>query len=370
MVKQSEMKVMQFPSRYIQGPNASELLPEIMDGMGGRNLILTTKSQKERIQKLMGDHGRVELFGGEASYDEIARVRKIAEEMRASSIAAVGGGKVIDTAKIVCDQMNLPVIVVPTIAATDAPCSGCAVTYTPAGEYIKVEYQKVNPRLVLMDTSVIAKAPFRFLASGMGDAFATYLEALACEKTGSPNECKGGGIRSESAMALCKLCAETLFQYGVQAKEDSVKGEPTEAIEKIIEANTLLSGIGFESSGIAMCHAISNTFTYFPQCHCMYHGEKVAYGCLVELELYDPLGIREKTYSFFAKVGLPITLEEMQLPNATDAQIMQMAKDIVRTDPSQYSHHEPYPFDVEKIFQAIRSVDEHGKKIRAEFEKK
>lgn len=364
MAKQSEMKVMQFPSKYIQGPNASELLPEIMDGMGGRNLILVSKSQAERIRQLMGYSSRIEIFGGEASYDEIARVREIAQQMNATSMAAVGGGKVIDTAKIVCDQLNIPVIVAPTIAATDAPCSGCAVTYTPAGEYIRVEYQKTNPRVVLMDTSVIAKAPFRFLASGMGDAFATYLEALACEQTGSPNECKGGGIRSLSAMALCRLCTDTLFQYGAQAREDAAKGEPTEAIEKVIEANTLLSGLGFESGGLGMCHAISNTFTFFPECHCMYHGEKVAFGCLVELELYDPLGIREKTYDFFEKVGLPTTLADLRLPNATDEQILLMARDIVKDDPSQYSHHEPYAFDEKRIFDAIRAVDRHGRKGR------
>ena len=365
MTKQSEMKVMQFPSKYIQGPHASELLPEIMNGMGGRNLILVTKSQAERIRKLMGSGSRIEVFGGEASYEEIARVKKIAGELRATSIAAVGGGKVIDTAKLVCDELNIPVIVVPTIAATDAPCSGCAVIYTPEGEYVTEKFQKANPKVVLMDTSVIAEAPFRFLASGMGDAFATYLEALACEKSGAPNSCNGGGLRSETAMALCRLCTDILFQYGRRAKEDSVKGEPTEAIEKIIEANTLLSGIGFESGGLAVCHAVSNTFTFFPQCRCMYHGEKVAYGCLVELELYDPLGIRDKTYEFFADVGLPITLADMQFPDASDEQILLMARDVAKDDPEQYAHNEPYAFDEKMIFDAIRAVDRRGRALRA-----
>ena len=92
----------------------------------------------------------------------------------------------------------------------------------------------------------------------------------------------------------------------------------------------------------------------------MYHGEKVAYGCLVELEIYDPLGIRDKTYEFFAKVGLPVTLAEMKLPDATDEQVMMMANDVAKDDPSQYSHHEPYPFDAQMIFDAIRAVDKRG----------
>ena len=367
MVKQSDMKVMQFPSKYIQGPGASALLPEIMDGMGGRNLILVSKSQKARIEELMGGNGRIELFNGEICYPEIERIEAIAKEMDATSLAAVGGGKILDTAKVVCDDLGIPVIVVPTIAATDAPCSGCAVTYTPEGEYIKVEYQKTNPRLVLVDTDVIGKAPSRFLVSGMGDAFATYLEALACEETGSMNECIGGGLRTKSAMALSKLCTDTLFEYGEQAKKDADAGVISEAVDAIIEANTLLSGLGFESGGLGMCHAVSNTFTYFPQCHCMYHGEKVAYGCLVELEIYDPLGIRDKTYEFFAKVGLPVTLADMQLPDATDEQVMMMAEDVAKDDPSQYSHHEPYEFDAQKIFDAIRAVDKRGTEVKAKL---
>ena len=364
MIQQSEMKIMQFSSKYIQGPGASKLLPEIMDKLGGKNLVLTTKSQKQRIETIMQGRGRVELFSGEASYEEIARVESIAKEIGATSIAAVGGGKVIDVAKITSDHLGIPVIVAPSIAATDAPCSGCAVTYTANGEYIKVEYQKTNPRVVLIDTEVIAKAPARFISSGMGDAFATYLEALACEATGSPNECVGGGQRTLTAMALCKLCMDTLFEYGEQAKKDADRGIVSDAIEKIIETNTLLSGLGFESAGLGMCHAVSNTFTFFPQCHSMHHGEKVAFGCLVELEMYDPLGIRDKTYEFFANIGLPITLADMMLPDAADEQIMLMARDVAKNDPSQYSHHEPYEFDAQKIFDAIRAVDQRGNKIK------
>lgn len=362
-------KIMQFPSYYIQGKGAIEKLPEILAELGEGNLVLVTKSQKDRIAALLEGKARVELFGGEASYEEIARIKELAEGCGAASITAVGGGKVIDASKIVADHMGVPVIIVPTISATDAPVSGCAVVYTPEGEYVGVEFQKTNPYLVLVDTEIIAQAPSRFLVSGMGDAFATYLEALACEKSGSPNECMPRGMRTKSAMALCKLCLETLFEYGVQAKEEVDNNIAGEALENIVEANTLLSGLGFESGGLGVCHAISNTFTYFPQCHCMYHGEKVAYGCLVELENYDPLGIRDKTYEFFAQVGLPITLADLKLPDATDEQVMLMAEDVAKIDPDQYSHHEPYDFDAQMIFDAIRAVDERGKAYYAKIGK-
>ncbi len=78
--------------------------------------------------------------------------------------------------------------VVPTIASTDAPCSSCAVIYTEAGEVVSSIYQRRSPDLVLVDTAIIARAPVRFLVSGMGDALATRFEAEACRQTLSNNE--------------------------------------------------------------------------------------------------------------------------------------------------------------------------------------
>lgn len=356
------MKVMQFPSKYVQGRNAIKLLPQYVQQMGGRSLAVVTKSQFNTVTSVLGSESLVELFNGECCYEEIARIKSLAEQNGATVMIAVGGGKVIDVVKITADQLNVPCIIVPTICATDAPTSGCAVTYTKDGEYIRVEYQKTNPRLVLIDSEIIAHAPTRFLVSGMGDAFATYLEAIACQATGSPNECLGGGLRTKSAMALCKLCTETLFEYGVQAKQDNEKGLATEALENIIEANTLLSGLGFESTGLGMCHAVANAFTLLPECHCMYHGEKVAFGCLVELEMYDPLGIKEKTYEFFAKVGLPTTLRQMNLPAFTAEQVQLLAQDVAKDDPSQFSHHEPYAFDAAMVANAILAVNSRGER--------
>lgn len=357
MTTQEKMKVMQFPSKYVQGRNAIELLPQYVEQMGGKSLIIVTRSQKALISSIMGKQSQIEVFNGECSYEEISRIKTMAEDMEATVIVAVGGGKTIDVVKISADQLDIPSIIVPTICATDAPTSGCAVTYTTEGEYIKVEYQKTNPRLVLIDSEIIARAPTRFLVSGMGDAFATYLEAIACEATASPNECKGGGMRTKSAMALSKLCTETLFEYGVQAKKDNEQSMASEALENIIEANTLLSGMGFESTGLGMCHAVANAFTLLPECHGKYHGEKVAFGCLVELEMYDPMGIKDKTYEFFKQVGLPVCLKDMDLPAATPEQIMLLANDVAKEDPSQFSHHEPYPFDSQKIADAIMAVD-------------
>ena len=76
-----------------------------------------------------------------------------------------------------------------------------------------------------------------------------------------------GGTATNAAYALAKLCFETLMEEGVKAKVALEAKALTPAVEKIIEANTLLSGIGFESCGLAGAHAIHNGFTVLEECH-------------------------------------------------------------------------------------------------------
>ena len=127
-----------------------------------------------------------------------------------------------------------------------------------------------------------------------------------------------------AAMALAELCFDTLMEEGVKAKIALEAGVCTPAVEKIIEANTLLSGIGFESAGLAGAHAIHNGLTVLEECHHMYHGEKVAFGTLAQLVLENvPHEELEEIIMWCIEVGLPVTLEELGAGNVTDEQLMQ-----------------------------------------------
>ena len=166
--------------------------------------------------------------------------------------------------------------------------------YTDEGVFEEYLFLPAHPNMVLMDTEIIAKSPVRLTVSGMGDALATYFEARACQRSGAVT-CAGGKVTS-AAMALAKLCFDTLMDEGVKAKLALEVGACTPAVEKIIEANTLLSGIGFESGGLAGAHAIHNGFTVLEECHHMYHGEKVAFGTITQLVLDEYSGGRTGGY--------------------------------------------------------------------------
>lgn len=266
-----------FPGQYIQGSGVINQLPDIIAPFGKKAFILASPSVKKIIipeLTQIANHDRFEtaLFNGECTEEEIARLLDMIKLSNSDIVIAMGGGKTIDTAKICADRANLPVAVVPTIASTDAPCSACAVTYTKDGVFEAVHYQLKSPAIVLVDTRIITNSPVRFLVSGMGDALATWFEAKSCERSQSQNECKG--LSTLAANQIAKLCYDTLLEFGVAAKIANENRIVTPALNNIIEANILLSGIGFESCGLATAHAVHNGLTELSETHQKYHGEK------------------------------------------------------------------------------------------------
>ena len=355
-----------FPGKYIQGPGARFELSAML-GSFGRSLIVSAPSALATViadlRSALPEGARVERFHGECCRAELERLGAILHGQQYAAVVGIGGGKTIDTAKIVADRCGLPAIIVPTIASTDAPCSACAVIYTNAGVFQEVEYQRRNPEAVLVDTEIIARAPVRFLVSGMGDALATWFEARSCARTSSPNEC--GGVSTLAGLALAELCLKTLVASGVEAKTACEQRVVTPALERIVEANTLLSGVGFESGGLAAAHAIHNGLTALEETHAYYHGEKVAFGVLAGLHLGDgdPAEIGQ-VYEFCELVGLPTTLAQIGLEGVSADRLRFAAAQACLEGSSIY--HEGGVINAERVCAAMAAADGVGLARRAE----
>ena len=256
------------PSRYTQGKNATDNLGQEMATLGlkGPALIVAGKT----AIKILAEAWRrtlsqadisynVHTFGGECSLPEIERVKVSAKACGARVIIAAGGGKALDTGRAAAADLDLPAVNCPTIASSDAPCSALSVIYTEEGVFQQYRFYRKNPDLVLVDTAVIARSPARLLVAGMGDALATLFEARTCVE-GHVKNMRGGGS-TQSALALAELCYRTLLADGTAALRAVEVQAVTPALERLVEANTLLSGLGFESSGLAAAHAIHNGLT-------------------------------------------------------------------------------------------------------------
>lgn len=355
------------PARYIQGKNELQNLGKYASKFGKNAYLLISKNGKERFGKIIDESMKsvgakvvYEIFNGECSNVEIERVKAAFEKNASDYIVAVGGGKILDTAKAVGDYLSKPVVIVPTIASTDAPCSALSVIYSDDGVFEKYLFTKESPNIVLMDSAIISKAPARLLVSGMGDALATYFEALsAYNSPATASNCFGGKI-TKSALALAKLCYETLLESGHSAKLAVERGVCTQAVEDIIEANTYLSGIGFESGGLAAAHSVHNGLTAIAETHKFYHGEKVAFGTITQLVLENAESDLIDEVIYFCKlVGLPTTFADLGVKEIDPKQLCEVAK--IACSPGEPINSLYYPVTPEDVYAALLAADALGK---------
>ncbi len=346
-----------FPNKYVQGRNAIAQIGDYVQPLGETALLLVDKNVRSFVESpikaSLDDQGislAVTEFGGESSWDEIHRIAYMAKSSGISVIIGAGGGKTLDTAKSAANSAGCRVVILPTTASTDAPTSALSVVYTAQGEFQEYNFLPTNPDVVLMDTEIIANAPVRSLISGMGDALATWFEADTSIRTGSKN--MAGGLSTSTGLMLAQLCYSQLLEYGPQALLANADHVVTPALEKIVEANTLLSGIGFESGGLAAAHAIHNGLTALPATHSHLHGEKVAFGTLTQLILEDrDTDLIEGVIGFMLTVGLPVTFEGIGLLDVTRDDLRRAADAAVKE--GETIHNEPFKVTAEDVMDAM-----------------
>jgi glycerol dehydrogenase len=359
------LKATIFPGRYIQGPGALLELGKEMKRFGSKAYAVIDAFVKAEILPEYQDHLSEDIeilfeeFGGESSEEEINRLSEQARQEKSEIVVGIGGGKTLDTAKAVAYELKVPVVIVPTIASTDAPTSALSVIYTPEGNFQRYLILPKNPEMVLVDTNIIAQAPVRFLVAGMGDALATWFEAESARQKNASN--MTGHLGSMTAYTLARLCYDTLLDYGVTAKISNEVHAVTPAFERIVEANTLLSGLGFESGGLAAAHAIHNGLTVLEETHGHFHGEKVAIGTLASLFLTDKKPeIIDEVYFFCEEVGLPTTLAGIGIEEISDRQLKRVAE--AATAEGETIHNEPVTITLDSVVAALKAADAEGRR--------
>ncbi|MEG1529021.1 MAG: iron-containing alcohol dehydrogenase, partial [Clostridia bacterium] len=240
------------PSKFVMGENELLNLGYFVKMFGKSALLIANPGDAQRVKPQLDETQQkygVTLvacdFGGECSTEEVKKLQSLAKEKKCSCIIGLGGGKAIDTAKCV-NAAKSRLIIVPTIAATDAPTSHSAVLYTPDGAFDDYAYF-TSPDVVLIDTKIVAQAPVRFLVSGMGDALSTYFEARANHQSfatvnaglpcGAREKKCAGAHQTLAAYNLAELCYDTLLEDGYKAKLSCEAKVVTPALENIIETN-------------------------------------------------------------------------------------------------------------------------------------
>ena len=352
------------PNRYIQGPDILDETGRYISHLGSKAFLIggstALAAVKERIGVSLDKSSmanRFEVFSGECNRSGAAQLSEKARKFQADVIVGVGGGRAIDTAKAVSHELDSALVIIPTVASNDAPCSALVVQYKENHMLDRFLILKRNPDVVLVDSKVIVEAPTRFFVAGMGDALATWFEASTCTKSGAKN--LPGGVSTSAALNLARLCYDTLVEYGVSAKLAVDKNVVTPAVENIIEANIYLSGLGFESSGLAAAHGIHEGIQALEGTEGYLHGEMVAFGTIVQLVMENyPRAEMDKVLDFCKAVGLPVTLEQLGVSNRSQENLMKAAE--VACMEGLTTHNSYFEINPEMVLGAIIGANALG----------
>ncbi|MFP4132969.1 MAG: iron-containing alcohol dehydrogenase family protein [Halothece sp.] len=281
-------------------------------------------------------------------------LQKLASDHQADLIIGVGGGKALDTAKLVAYHADLPIVTIPTSAATCAAWTALSNIYTEQGAFQYDVPLPYPPNLLILDYDLIATAPQRTLIAGIGDALAKWYEASVSSGDSSAS-------LTISAVQQARILRDILFQKSKIAL-DNPQGEVwQEIVDAVVLLPGVIGGLGGANCRTVAAHAIHNGLTHLPATHDLLHGEKVAYGILVQLRLEEMMqnnklaaSARQQLLEFYTEIGLPKSLEDLGLEDVTLAQLQKVAT--IACEPDSDIHRLPFAVEPTELVAAMVST--------------
>ena len=329
---------------------------------GNRALISGGKRALQAVEKSLVNslkkskiYWEKHIFIGECCDENISFIKSKAESIKANIIIGIGGGKALDAAKAAAEECSIPIICIPTIAATCAATSALSVIYSREGVFKRTFFLTTSPNLVLVDPNVIANAPVIYLEAGILDSLAKWYEGIAVfQGIDNPD------IYTSSAICLAEMLNKQMQEKAIRAvnlvKEHRVEETLLHVIDLIVYLTGVIQSMGQKTLRGGIAHAINNGLTIVKESHDLPHGLKVGYGIIVQLVLEKlPKKQVKDTVSFFRKLDFEPSLKGLNLVFNRDV-IVRIAEKAAN-DP--YTGKMPFPVKTEMIVSAIEELEEN-----------
>ncbi|KZL50060.1 oxidoreductase [Nodularia spumigena CENA596] len=346
------------PGKIIRGSGVLQTASAEITRLGTRPLIIAGNSTQEIAQKnlqaiLAQLNTAQSSYGVDCCEASLQALQNTAQEHQADVIIGIGGGKALDTAKLVAEQLHLPVVTIPTSAATCAAWTALSNVYSESGAFLYDVALSRCPDLLILDYDLIQTSPQRTLVAGIGDAIAKWYEASV-----------SSGNSQQTLIISAVQQARVLRDILLQKSATALKEPGSQIWQEVVDATVLLAGV-IGGMGGAQCrtvaaHAVHNGLTHISG-HSSIHGEKVAYGILVQLRLEEMLqsnqlaaSARQQLLKFYAEIGLPQNLSDLGLGNIT-LQELQTAAEIA-LEPKSDIHRLPFKVALEQLMAAMVST--------------
>lgn len=293
-------------------------------------------------------------YSPDCAESSLTRLKDNVQQHQGDLIIGVGGGKALDTAKLLAHQCELPIVTIPTSGATCAAWTALSNIYSEAGAFQYDVTLSRCPDLLILDYSLVRTAPNRTLIAGIGDAIAKWYEA-------SVSSGKSTATLIISAVQQARILRDILLQKSAIALKNPDSDEWREVVDATVLLAGVIGGIGGADCRTVAAHAVHNGLTHILEAHDVLHGEKVAYGVLVQLRLEEMVqgnqlaaSARQQLLKFYQEIGLPQTLEDLGLENISLAQLRQAAA--IATQPQSDIHRLPFSVSPEQLTAAMVST--------------
>lgn len=345
------------PGRYVQGAGALRVVGDCARTLSDKAVLVIDAAMEPVLGPKLRDSCalagvRLDVlpFDGHLGADTGPVLAELAAP-DAGVVLAAGGGRAIDAGKALAERIGRPVITIPTVASNDAPTSKNFVLYDRDHRLLEVRHLDRSPDYVIVDTAVLSTAPQSFFRAGLGDAIAKKFEAEACAAAGGATMFMGQSTRL--AQVVAGACYDTLIAHGAAACAVAGQGRVTADFEAAVEAMILMAGLGFESGGLSLPHALTRGLSLVEGAKSAAHGLQVAWALRVHFAALGLL-MPPELERFYTDTGLPRSLSDLGAPPLDAKGLEVMAEASL---PVRHMAHLPYPMTAERLSAAIRAVE-------------
>ena len=349
------------PAQVLRGENCLANSGKAISKLGVRPLVVggnqTITVIKPFLEPALTTEKLVSQFASyspECAESSLVKLKDAAQKHQADLIIGVGGGKALDSAKLLAHQCELPIVTIPTSGATCAAWTALSNVYSEAGAFQYDVTLSRCPDLLILDYGLVRTAPQRTLVAGIGDAIAKWYEA-------SVSSGNSTSTLLISAVQQARILRDILFQKSAIAIKNLNSDEWREVVDATVLLAGVIGGIGGADCRTVAAHAVHTGLTYILEAHNALHGEKVAYGILVQLRLEEMVqgnqlaaSARQQLLQFYDEIGLPKTLEDLGLENISLAQLRHAAA--IATKPQSDIHRLPFSISPEQLAAAMVST--------------
>ncbi|MFC5735437.1 iron-containing alcohol dehydrogenase family protein [Cytobacillus gottheilii] len=251
-----------------------------------------------------------------SGYSSDSAINSLADRARqADVIIGIGGGIILDTAKSVADLLNIEVITIPSVIGTCAATTPLSVIYDDTGSFIRVDYHKRSSYYTLIDPVMLLNSPVEYFKGGIGDTLAKWYEAEAIIRNTMKDD--NFSIMIHSGLQHAAFIKEILLKESLTAIKSLETNTVSHAFTKVVESVITLAGTVGGYAGrygrMAGAHAIHNGLSFVNETHSILHGQKVAYGILVQLVLEKRHAEVEELIPFYKALNFPINFKDLNV---------------------------------------------------------